>query len=444
MKIHILAISGAMTTPLALALKSNGHTVTGSDQNHIYPPFSQILHRAHISINPKLNSISPDLVIVGSAYKKFKNTQAELSFFRNHKIPFISATQYLAANLVKKNSILVAGSYGKTTITAILAWILTKSGFNPSYFFGGQAINKFPSLKFTSSDWSVLEADESINGLDTQAKFLYYPVKYLVLTSSSWEHRDSYKSESENRLSFIKLIKRLPPNGLLVYNTQDPSVKPLIKNAHCQCVGYSLYTPKHPFLFGHYNQNNLAACFTLCTNLGISQESFKTNLRSFKGIKRRLELVSIIKNTYFYDDFAQSPRRVKESLLTLQKLHPGKIILVIFEAQASFLQYKSSIGKIADSFKPATKVFLGKLSFTSNLPKSVRTTSFDYKLHLGAKLNYLPICSDLQNLVLSSLKPGHILVHFSSGGLSGLKTFKNIIKNYKLKTKIQFSCPVTS
>ena len=433
MKIHILAIGGTMTTPLALALKNNGHTVTGSDQNHIYPPFSQILHRSHISINPKLDSISPDLVIVGSAYKKFKNTQTEFSYFQNQKIPYISATQYLATKLVKKNSILVAGSYGKTTITAILAWILTKSKLNPSYFIGGQFLNHFPSLKFTLSDWSVVEADESINGLDTQAKFLYYSAKYLILTSSSWEHRDSYKSESENRLSFIKLIKRLPPEGLLVYNSEDSSTKPLIKYASCPCIGYSLYPHQHPFLFGHHNQNNLAACFTLCANLGISQEFFKTNLQSFKGIKRRLELVSTIKNTYFYDDFAQSPSRIKESLLALQKLHPGKIILVIFEAQATFLQYKSSIGKIANSFKPATKVFLGKLSFTSNLPKSDRTTSLDYKLHLGAKLNYLPIYSDLKNSVLSSLEPGHILVHFSSGGLTGLNTFKQIVKDFKSK-----------
>jgi len=435
MKIHILAISGTMTTPLALALKKSGHTVTGSDQNHIYPPFSQILHRAHISINPKLDSISPDLVIVGSAYKKFKNTQVEFRFFQSQKIPYISATQYLATKLINKNSILVAGSYGKTTISAVLAWILTKSKLNPSYFIGGQCLNHFPSLKFAQSDWSIVEADESINGLDTQAKFLYYPIKYLVLTSSSWEHRDSYKSESENRLSFINLIKRLPPEGLLIYNSEDPSIKSLIKYAQCKCVDYSLYHHQHPFLFGHHNQNNLAACHTLCTNLGISQKFFKTNLQSFKGIKRRLELTSIVKNTYFYDDFAQSPHRIKVSLLALEKLHPGKTILVIFEAQASFLQYKSSLGKVADSFGPAAKVFLGKLSFTSNLPKSVRTTSFDYKFHLGAKLNYLPIYSDLKNSVLSSLNPGHVLVHFSSGGLTGLKTFKQIIKNFKLKIK---------
>jgi len=159
MKIHILAISGTMTTPLALALKKSGHTVTGSDQNHIYPPFSQILHRAHISINPKLDSISPDLVIVGSAYKKFKNTQVEFRFFQSQKIPYISATQYLATKLINKNSILVAGSYGKTTISAVLAWILTKSKLNPSYFIGGQCLNHFPSLKFAQSDWSIVEAD---------------------------------------------------------------------------------------------------------------------------------------------------------------------------------------------------------------------------------------------------------------------------------------------
>lgn len=431
MNIHILGIAGTMTTPLALALKKAGHHVTGSDQTNIYPPFSTQLHRFKIPINPNLKLINPNLIIVGSAFKKFNHTRTEFKFFKNKKIPYISATKYIADNLIKSNSILVAGSYGKTTITAALSWILTKTGHDPSYFFGGQSKNRFPSLRFSSSDWSVVEADESKNGLDTQAKFLYYPVKYLILTSSRWEHHDSYQSETENQESFIKLIKRLPPDGLLVYNAQDPSTKFLIKYAQCKSVDYSLYTSKHPFLFGQHNQNNLAACVTLCPNLGISLQKTDFYLQKFKGIKRRLELVSTIKNTYFYDDFAQSPKRIKESLMAIREKHPQRKILVIFEAHATFLQYISSIANINEALKPATKVFLSKLSYNANLPKSVRTTSFDYKQALGAKLNYLPIYSDLQNSVLSFLGPGDVLVHFSSGGLSGLKTFKQIINKFK-------------
>mgnify|MGYP001605033843 CR=1 FL=1 len=429
MKIHILAIGGTMTTPLALALKNDGHTVTGSDQKYIYPPFSQNLYHAHIPINPKLNSFSPDLVIVGSAFKKFSHTQTEFEFFKNKKTPYISATKYIADNLIKSNSILVAGSYGKTTITAALSWILTKIGFNPSYFFGGQSKNRFPSLRFSSSDWSVVEADESKNGLDTQAKFLYYPVKYLILTSSRWEHHDSYKSKTENQESFIKLIKRLTPDGLLVYNAQDPSTKSLIKYAQCKSIDYSLYTSKHPFLFGQHNQNNLAACVILCLNLGISPQKTDFYLQKFKGIKRRLELISTIKNTYFYDDFGQNPIRIDACLSALADKFPNQRILVILEPHASFLQYPNSLKGLGSALKKASKVFLGKIQYSQN--KNTRTSFSDYQKLLGDKLIYLPLYPDLQNSVLSSLNPGDVLVHFSSGGLSGLKTFKQIINKFK-------------
>lgn len=434
MKIHILGIAGTMTTPLALALKSSGHTITGSDQEKIYPPFSQMLLNSGISINPEIKSLSPDLVIVGSAYDKFKNTKAEFDYFKIQKIPYISATQYIATNLIKTNSILIAGSYGKTTISAALSWVLNKNGFNPSYFFGGQSQNLFPSLRFTSSDWSVVEADESINGLDTQAKFLYYPVKYLCLTSALWEHKESYFNLSNNTAAFVKLVKNIPKDGLLVYNQLEPSAVKLTKFARCSCFPYRTTDPTN-HLFGRANQNNLAAVTTLCSQLGLSPTKIKPAINSFKGIKRRMELISTINNTEIYDDFAQSPKRISESLLALRKKYPKNRILVIFEPHASFLQYSSSIINLNHAFKPAAKIFLSKLSFTTKLPKSIRTSFSDYKLALGAKLIYLPLYSDLQSSVLSSLKPGDILIHFSSGGLSGLNNFKKIINKYKLNSK---------
>jgi UDP-N-acetylmuramate: L-alanyl-gamma-D-glutamyl-meso-diaminopimelate ligase len=436
MNIHILSIAGTMTTPLALALVKAGHTVTGSDQVHIYPPFSQMLLRSHIPVNPDIKSLKPDLVIVGSAFNKFKNTRAEFNFFKNNQTPYISATQYIATKLIKSNSILVAGSYGKTTITAALSWVFTKSGLNPSYFFGGQSLNRFPSLKLTDSLWSITEADESINGLDSRAKFLYYPVKYLILTSAHWEHKESYPSSSGNTAAFAKLIKKLPKDGLLVYNHLEPSVTKLVKYAQCPSVPYNLYPKTHPFLFGQHNQNNLDAVITLCSNIGLNLPKADFFLQKFKGIKRRLELLSSANNIYFYDDFAQNPFRINACLSALKMRYPQHRIISILNPHASFLQQQNSLNNLDWAFKSTFKVFLEKIHYSPNSLKTTRSTLADYKKLLGDKLVYLPLSTDLISQATATIKPGDIVIRFSSGGLTGLRSYRQIINKLKIKPTI--------
>lgn len=153
MHIHILAISGQMTSALALELQRQGHLITGSDQEKIYPPISSKLTKAHIPINSTPISSQIDLVIVGSAYQNFPRCIEEFIQIQKHKLPFISATQSLAAHLAKSNSIIIAGSWGKSTICALTAWILDHAQWHPSFFFAAQAINRFPSFKITNSSW---------------------------------------------------------------------------------------------------------------------------------------------------------------------------------------------------------------------------------------------------------------------------------------------------
>ena len=137
MNIHIVGIAGSMTAPLAIALKKQGHHVTGSDQQRIYPPFSTQLKNAKIPINKTSINKKIDLAIIGSSYLAFSHTKEEFLEIKAQKIPYLSATKYISQFLIKQNSILVAGSYGKTTISAALCYLFTKAKFNPSYMFGG-------------------------------------------------------------------------------------------------------------------------------------------------------------------------------------------------------------------------------------------------------------------------------------------------------------------
>jgi len=425
MKIHILNICGTMTAPLAIALKKQGHIVTGSDQDKIYPPFSTVLSHAKIKINQ--SHYTPNLYIIGSGFKNQEKLITEFEAIKKSGIPYISATNYIAQNLIKTNSILIAGSYGKSSITAMISFLLKNTKYNPSYMFGARPINNFPALKFTNSDWSICEADESINGLDTQAKFLYYPVKYLILTSALWEHKESYATKQDNFNAFKKLIEKLPADGLLIYNDLDKSIKPLLKFAKCKTIPYTSEKINHPSIFGPAFENNFAAVKTLCDYLKISTKK----ISKFKGLKNRLELITNKNNILFFNDFAQSAPRIKTTIDAIKIKYPHHKIYVILEPHAGFLQYKSSVADLSNSLNDVTQIFLTKISFSKNKDKTTRISFADYKNIFSDKISYLPMTQDLINTVTSILKPNDILVRFSSGGLDGQKSFNNIIDSFK-------------
>lgn len=389
MNIHILGIAGSMTTPIAIALSKFGYNVTGSDQEEIFSPTKEIL--SNLEVNKGLPD-KIDLCIVGASYNKFSKTKEEFEYIKKNNIPYISATEYIAQNLCKENSILVAGTYAKTSITSLLAWNLFQSNINPNYFFGGISQNDFPSLSFSNSNWSVVEADESINGLDTKAKFLYYPVKYLILTSASFEHKDSYKTAKDNFAAFKTLVQNLPENGLLIANKNGENVKKLAK--------YS----RAPILW--YKENNQEAVKLMCDYLKIY---FNDN---FLGIKRRLELISSNNNILIFDDFAQSSERIKYSLDTVLSKYPEYNIKVLFEPHASHLKY--SIKGLGKSLSSACEVVLSKISYSSD--KTKRITIKEYQKEIGKKLIYLPLKSDIINHYKKTLKPFDLLIRFSSGG----------------------------
>ncbi len=457
MHIHILGIAGTMTAPLAVYLKKIGHHISGSDQDKIYPPVSQILKKAKIKINFYEITTCIDLCIVGSSYNNFENTKKEFQQIKKLKIPYISATKYISQNLIKKESIVVAGSFGKTTITSLISWIFLQAKKNPSYMFGGNPKNKFSAIAFSSSDVSIIEGDESIHGLDKQAKFLSYAPRHLVLTSADWEHKDCYPSETKNTIAFKKLINILPPDGLLVVNANSQSAQKISQYSKSKIITYgspqsdyfidkiqvkdSLTTLviNTPFGFirldtqiiGQFNFENILAAVSLCDCLKIRKSTIQKAIFSYRGIKRRLELIANYKNILFFDDFAQSTDRIKSTLEALKKHYPNRNIKVLYFAHASFNQYKNSLSGLDLAFLPAKEVILGPLKFNSKINKTNRATANDYKMIIGSKLIYLPLKRQIIEYYNSSLMSNDILICMSSGGYENNRIFKLIINNYK-------------
>ena len=428
MHIHILGIAGKMTAPLAAELKNKGHKITGSDQKHIYPPISTILAKTKIKINTSTINSGINLAIIGSSYKSFKKTKQEFTQIKKLNIPYISATKYIAQNIGKKNSILVAGSHAKSTITCLLVWIFKNAKLNPSYMFGATAINPIKSLAITDSDWSIIEADESINGLDRQAKFLIYPAKHLIITSTQWEHKDSYPTCQDNLNAFKKLIQKIPADGILVYNPQDKNLPKLIKYCRGQSFPYGNFAYPNSLL-GLHNQQNISAAITLCQSqkLKINPPVIKRSIKTYKGLKRRLEIIKKTSNNIILlDDFAQSSQRIKTALQTIKNNFPNHLIKVFFEPHASFLQNKKSLKGLSTALKPATEVLLAKIRYHRQIAKKYRATAKDFKKEIGNKLIYQPLYEQILSHYHQTLRPRQVLIHFSSGGQVGLQTLTKI------------------
>jgi UDP-N-acetylmuramate-alanine ligase len=431
MHIHILGIAGTKTAPLAVILKNRGITISGSDQSQIFPPISTLLSKNNIPINSTTITKKINLVIVGNSFQSFSRCQSEYQQALTLNIPIISYTNYLVQNLIKKESILVAGAYGKTTITSLLSYIFIKSKLDPSYMFGGQAVNHLDSTRFGQGNFSIVEACESINGLDNQSTFLYYPCKYVILTSADWEHKDSFKNKNANLAAFIKLVKKIPKTGFLIYNPNSQSALQTTKHCQGKVVPYNYSLKIKPKIPGTYNYDNAIAAATLCQILGLNQKTVTKIIGQFRGVKRRLELVINKNNILIYDDFAQSPARIAKALDAIHHHHPHHTIKVFFEPHASFLQYQAGLLGLDKSLALAKEVVISSLKFSSIISKSARVTIKDYQQILGKKVIYLPDYQSILAHYSQSLKPSDILIHFSSGGLNGLTCLKQIAKVIK-------------
>lgn len=457
MHIHILGIAGAMTASLAIALKKEGHLITGSDQEKIYPPISTVLQKANIEVNSQKIDSTIDLAIIGGSYSSFQKTKEEFEQIKKLKIKYISASEFIAQKLIKENSILIAGTFGKTTITSLVSWIFDQSNLNPNYMFGGKSLNNFPSVNISPSNWSIIEADESIHGLDTQAKFLYYPVKFLLLTSADWEHKDSYSSEIENFSAFKQLILNIPKDGIFFVNSSGYQTKELSLYSKAKIISYNsstsdysiqktkikknctildIKTPRNIIqiktkLIGQFNFENILASVTITDSLNIPQNKIKQAISKFNGISRRIEKIYDQKKIIIFDDFAQSSNRIKSTIEAIKLHFPQNNIKVLYQPHASFIQHQESLKDFKNVFDSVSEVVLSKLTFNSKINKNNRVTAKDFKNVIGDKLIYIPIDEDICSFYKKNLKKGDILINMSSGGFSGNKIIKSIINFLK-------------
>lgn len=393
--IHFIGICGVAMSALAIAFHKKGWKVTGSDVG-FYPPISDHLTKHKIKFYPgwhpekMMKDGAPDIVVVGNVAG---STNPELFAARENNINYKSYPEVVAEYIVQDHSVVCAGTYGKTSSTALLTWILKKCGYDPSYMFGGLSVNIPESAEIKANGsragWSVLEGDEYKTARwDERPKFKLYSPTHLLLTAASWDHADLYPTEKSYLQAFRDLLAMIPKKGLAICCNDGANIVKLINESHAKAnlitygkknagyvYGKIVQSPdgmsleiKHgrnayeikTKIIGAHNAENVCGCFALANEIGINKEKIIAAIAGFEGIRRRLEKRVQGKFTV-YDDLAHSPAKARATLKTLRHIYPESRIFAIFEPNTGNRRPQSAPG-YDRAFKDADTVIIGALT----------------------------------------------------------------------------------
>ncbi len=350
MKIHIIGICGKLNAGLALGLKSLGYDVSGSDKA-FYPPMSTLLENGNLPImvgykSEHIDEIMPDLVAYGAA---IDSSNPEVIRSLELGIKTITPTELIEQYVIKTNSIVVSGNYGKTTITGLLMHVFTRLSIYPSYMVGGE-VKGYESVAVTDSDWSIVEGDEYPASKGGRSKFFYYNPKFLICTSIKWDHVDVFPTSKDYENNFKELFDLVPNDGYIIINSEDRSFNNLNLSLYGDRVIKSKPSFYHdgesivfhgmqinPTLFGKHNEVNITLALTLLDCI-FEEEYIDDNLEiivqainDYKGPSRRLELLFQKNSNYIFDDFAHNPEKFSASINALSEKFPDHQITAIIE-----------------------------------------------------------------------------------------------------------------
>lgn len=446
--IHFIGICGVAMSALAIAFQKNGWKVTGSDKG-FYPPVSTNLKEVGISFYPgwhvdkMTQDGDPDVVVVGNVAG---SENPEWVYVQMKKIPYRSYPEIVAEYFVKQHSIVCAGTFGKSTSTVLMSWILKKAGKHPSYMFGGVSRNELDAAQITDGDWSVLEGDEYKSARwDDRPKFVHYSPTHLLLTAVIWDHADIYPTEEGYIATFNHLVESIPQTGLVVMSEKaaDVIAKPVGavtygKGEACDYQYANIEQSKDGIAFdiihkhtahriscgtiGEYMADNITGCFAMANTIGIAPAVIIDAINDFKNIKRRLEK-RLDGDIVVFDDIAHSPTKAASVLATLKQLYSGRIIAV-FEPNTGNRQPESTPG-YANGFADADEVIIPRLTqikVDANDP--IQPFDGEQLAHVIANTHpdtkYIDDDAALVDYLVNTAKPGDTIAFLGSHGFRGM------------------------
>jgi UDP-N-acetylmuramate: L-alanyl-gamma-D-glutamyl-meso-diaminopimelate ligase len=455
--IHLIGICGTAMASLAGMLQERGFRLTGSDAA-AYPPMSTFLESLGIpvaqpfaeeNLNPR-----PDLVVVGNALSR---GNVELERVLDERIPFCSLPQILHDEfLVGKEVLVVAGTHGKTTTTSMLAWIFETAGLRPSFLIGGIAENFGRSFGLGDGKHFILEGDEYDTAFfDKGPKFLHYFPDSLILTSVEFDHADIYKDLDAVETAFKRLVNLVPRRGRIVAfdsgDTSSESLNRCVQKAFCPVERYGasnraswkianlklgedrtswsvLRDGKHwaDFEFplgGEYNVWNATAAAALAANYEISKDVIAKALKTFRSVKRRLEVKAQVNGITIIDDFAHHPTAIEQTILALRARYPKSRLWVVLEPRSNTMRRNVLQDALSRSLALADQVVVAAIFKSEAIPEAERLDLQRVIGEIQKRGKQARVFADadaIVNAIAPELRERDVVAILSNGGFGGI------------------------
>jgi len=451
--IHLIGICGTAMASLAGMLKQRGFSVTGSDAA-AYPPMSDFLASLDIPLAQPFDARNleprPDLVVVGNAISR---GNVELEHVLDTRIPFNSMPQVLHDEFLRgKEVLVVAGTHGKTTTTSMLAWIFHTAGLQPSFLIGGIAENFGSSFQLGQGKHFILEGDEYDTAFfDKGPKFLHYFPDSVILTSVEFDHADIYKDLDAVETAFKRMVNLIPRRGRLVAFDTGESVERCISRAFCPVDRYGAATnatwrvmnlrlePTRTLwsvtrdgeawadfefpLAGEYNVWNATAAAAVAAYCGISKEEIRAALKTFKSVKRRLEVRAEVDGITIIEDFAHHPTAIAGTLTALRSRYPGARLWAILEPRSNTLRRNVLQNELARSLAIADEVVVANVFRSDSIPEAERLDLATVSAAIqkqGRRARVVPEVDGIVQLVAPEMRSGDVVAILSNGGFGGI------------------------
>ena len=443
---------------LAGMLKASGATVTGSDEN-VYPPMSTMLEQLGIPViqgyRPEHLEPAPDCVIIGNAIPR-GNPEVEATLSR--KLLYRSQAETVKEEFIRgRRSLVVAGTHGKTTTTSIAAWIMDQGGLDPTFLVGGVVQNFDSSFRVTQSDYFIIEGDEYDTAyFDKGPKFMHYLPELAIVNNIEFDHADIYADLNAVKTAFRRLMNLVPGNGRLIAGWDSPHVREVVAE-----MGAKLYTQLETFgtcddatwqardidyskelasfrvfregrewgefqttLIGDFNIRNVLAVIVAADAWGIERVAINDALRSFKSVRRRMQVRGEERGVTVIDDFAHHPTAVRETLQALRTKYKERRLVAVFEPRSWSSRLAVFQDDYARAFTEADYVVIASVFDSQKATEKGRVLDTDKLMSdiaaQGKPALRIEGADEIVRHLEPELRTGDVVAIMSNGGFGGI------------------------
>lgn len=434
---------------VAVALSERGCIVTGSDEK-VYPPMSDFLRAKGIALHQpfaaeNLPNDSAAVIVIGNAIKR---GNPEVEAVLNRKLYYVSLPEIVREFFLRgRHNLVVTGTHGKTTTTALLAWMLTAGELDPGYLIGGLPRNLGQGARFNNSKYFVIEGDEYDSAFfDKRSKFIHYLPELLVINNIEFDHADIFPDLAAIKLSFRRLVNIVPQNGMILLNGDDPNcievardcLAPIVEVGFSENCGERIRDLSHSSrgarfslgemtydspLIGEFNVRNAAMAAAAARFYGLTPEIIQTALTSFEGIARRQEVRGVVRGVTVIDDFGHHPTAIRETLVALRRRYPGQRLWAIFEPRSNTTRRAVFQEELPEALELADGVFISQVAALEQIPEKERLHPEEVVKALasaGRIAFYEPNADAIVQKIMPLLQPNDVVTVFSNGGFDNI------------------------